>query len=632
MKARTVPTRRIAPILFLTLLILAGMMSGGLSSAAGDDGETQWTAAVAEMDEAAYPVATPDGVLFTFEAPWADHVAVAGDFNGWDDAATVMNRNDNGIWWIAVSLGAGSQQYKFVVDGNWEGDPMNPDTAGEYGNSVVTVQGDGSLIPLPAREAPPLNPNIAFHGDFRSNLSSDLDEDGPFRLENSTHDVKLDLDCALGEDMALWARLRMSSDSETSSLERLNFRMSNPRLSFRAFYNVYAAGEIDLGDPYGLTADIGEFHDAYGRDAQGLYLHDIAMGPFLTGALLYGNDIDSGEDMAAARISASVRNVDLGLLYRRKSGLDAGYSLPGGAGGEYGQSQIFGADFSFAAGGYSVFRGEILAGQDEIRDQDNSSGDILDRAILYGAWQQLLARGIRMTLRGTWEALDYTGLAGSRKADMVIGGITLDLLGTGGNLPVRRLDFEYIRYFMEEDFPWTNLWDFDETSRLEINEYVTTGYRQKLRFSTILNLGFSRVLDVDLSYRPILDIVPEAGGPWMLEQVAEIDLRWKKLALLNSLRAATCSSEYLDLDQTFFSGYHAIEYSLSRQASIRLGYGLRPEDIDDELREREGFLHDLGLTANSVKTNYTNLDRVITAAEEELEKYTGLRLEGRLRF
>lgn len=81
-------------------------------------------------------------VQFELDAPGADTVSVAGDFNRWDTKKGVMKKNSGGRWKKILYLEAGEHEYKFLVDGEWIADP-----AGElkrqncYGtqNSVLTV-------------------------------------------------------------------------------------------------------------------------------------------------------------------------------------------------------------------------------------------------------------------------------------------------------------------------------------------------------------------------------------------------------------------------------------------------------------------------------------------------------------
>lgn len=81
-------------------------------------------------------------VTFSFAAPDALRVFVAGEFNGWNENSAPMKRNGRSIWKKTVMLPPGAYEYKFVVDGEWLTDPGNPEVRpnafGTY-NSVLLV-------------------------------------------------------------------------------------------------------------------------------------------------------------------------------------------------------------------------------------------------------------------------------------------------------------------------------------------------------------------------------------------------------------------------------------------------------------------------------------------------------------
>jgi chromosome partitioning protein len=89
------------------------------------------------------PRAVPGGMLFTLEAPGANRVALAGDFNGWSEPVEMNDDDEDGVWVAIANLDPGVYQYKFVVDGQWQNDPTNPvsvDDSHSGKNSVVVVK------------------------------------------------------------------------------------------------------------------------------------------------------------------------------------------------------------------------------------------------------------------------------------------------------------------------------------------------------------------------------------------------------------------------------------------------------------------------------------------------------------
>jgi hypothetical protein len=89
-------------------------------------------------------------VVLVLRAPGATRVNVAGDFNGWDAAATPLARAGSGdTWTVQLTVPRGVHLYSFVLDGReWTPDPSAPLAAeAAYGerNSVLVAGGSASL-------------------------------------------------------------------------------------------------------------------------------------------------------------------------------------------------------------------------------------------------------------------------------------------------------------------------------------------------------------------------------------------------------------------------------------------------------------------------------------------------------
>lgn len=84
--------------------------------------------------------------FFKLYAPEAKSVYLVGSFNSWSvNNSTLMKRLDNGTWIKIMPLPEGTYHYKFVVDGQWMGDPENSltETNGLGGaNSLILVGKD----------------------------------------------------------------------------------------------------------------------------------------------------------------------------------------------------------------------------------------------------------------------------------------------------------------------------------------------------------------------------------------------------------------------------------------------------------------------------------------------------------
>ncbi len=60
---------------------------------------------------------------FSFSAPGAQSVLLAGDFTHWQQEAMPLHKQPNGVWKTTTWLAPGTYHYRFLVDGEWQDDP-----------------------------------------------------------------------------------------------------------------------------------------------------------------------------------------------------------------------------------------------------------------------------------------------------------------------------------------------------------------------------------------------------------------------------------------------------------------------------------------------------------------------------
>jgi hypothetical protein len=81
-------------------------------------------------------------VHFCVRSPDAKHVCVAATFNGWSPTTTPLIKGKRDEWEVELELTPGTYEYRFVVDGIWQDDPLAkgsvPNPFGGQ-NSVVSV-------------------------------------------------------------------------------------------------------------------------------------------------------------------------------------------------------------------------------------------------------------------------------------------------------------------------------------------------------------------------------------------------------------------------------------------------------------------------------------------------------------
>jgi 1,4-alpha-glucan branching enzyme len=82
-------------------------------------------------------------VQFAYFNPEAREVFVAGTFNDWQSHKTPMVKTGGDQWSTELRLKPGRYEYRFIVDGQWEDDPMAARfVANSFGglNCVVEVK------------------------------------------------------------------------------------------------------------------------------------------------------------------------------------------------------------------------------------------------------------------------------------------------------------------------------------------------------------------------------------------------------------------------------------------------------------------------------------------------------------
>lgn len=95
-------------------------------------------------------LATPEGVVFTVEALGAQRVQLVGDFNGWSVEGSDMEKEGR-FWRKVLNLQPGRYLYRFVVDGNWQRDPLNASVEpcqGGYNSVLVLEEDNATEAPL----------------------------------------------------------------------------------------------------------------------------------------------------------------------------------------------------------------------------------------------------------------------------------------------------------------------------------------------------------------------------------------------------------------------------------------------------------------------------------------------------
>lgn len=124
----------------IPLLTQAGTLEYGKSVTRSESKGQTASNLISKDSNVISPEITKEGVRFYYYAPLAQKVYLAGNMNDWSQTADLMEYNaGTGYWSITKSLAPGNYEYKFIEDGNWVTDPLNPEE--KNGNSSLFISG-----------------------------------------------------------------------------------------------------------------------------------------------------------------------------------------------------------------------------------------------------------------------------------------------------------------------------------------------------------------------------------------------------------------------------------------------------------------------------------------------------------
>ncbi len=86
-----------------------------------------------------YKMTDKNRILFRTYKPDARIISLVGDFNGWNPEHDVMKRGNDGIWRLEKRLASGVYRYKFIVDGEWQPDIFNPQSASDSAGDLCSL-------------------------------------------------------------------------------------------------------------------------------------------------------------------------------------------------------------------------------------------------------------------------------------------------------------------------------------------------------------------------------------------------------------------------------------------------------------------------------------------------------------
>jgi hypothetical protein len=299
------------------------------------------------------------GIEFTYFAPGAGAVFLAGSFNGWNATQLPLKDDGKGNWSIVHALGPGKHEYKFVVDGAWFADPENPNTVADpYGgtNSLVELGSDGKIAEG-AENRPisntTLNARLYLSGRYLTRYIFEknqpftiltnpeapadqwiyeTDKEPRFRLQRPVQSVDLNFHAAASDLVDSYTRLRLDNreniiqDNISAFLDEASVEVHPSQFRVLGYWDMEV---FTLGDPLGLGGDVdlpgtimddhlnsgkGTSGGMFTADPKGVhvqaYFANIYNGDIYNDPDLFDN---TGQDLFGLRLSRRIGQFEFGL-------------------------------------------------------------------------------------------------------------------------------------------------------------------------------------------------------------------------------------------------------------------------------------------------------------------------------
>ncbi len=221
------------------------------------------------------------GIEFSYDAPNAGSISIAGSLNGWNTTANPMKKDTNGVWKAIIPLQAGKYQYKYVVDGTWNYDQDNSETADDgYGgqNSSFEVGSDGKLLTKAKVEAggikTSLNPKITFNGRYYTENIFKKNTFSRYTLQKPLHDINLIPSLKFSNNFTARFVWKINNQLEGADMYKTHLKYLNSEINLHTdAFDLYAfdnTGRIRFDDPLHFLGDDGKYHYDFGWGFRGI--------------------------------------------------------------------------------------------------------------------------------------------------------------------------------------------------------------------------------------------------------------------------------------------------------------------------------------------------------------------------
>jgi len=634
---------------------------------------------------ASAPKVVDGGILFSFEAPRASKVYLAGDFNNWanndegkiTDKEFLMEKGEDGVWRKTVKLPPGAYAYKFAVDGDWQADPNVTEKDGD-GNSILDTEErlEGEVIFEDEKKKTPLgnfvSDKLVFNGDIRSFLPVER-EDGTntWRFTKPEIDARLETFVDFSRFVNLWAEIGVNTGTGGAGDINIRFNRSTLKLgrgSFQltGFYNMWT---LDWKDPFHLIGKVGEFKEDFGEGQQGFQI-SMPLLFFDELKFLYADDNFAFTDTRAARIAKKIGPVKLGLTFKDRDFWNLLVDVPDPDGSPqlfdtHQREYLIASDFRVKIKKRYDFFGAFGYGQELlIADKTKSNQGVPDSSKVRATnkpWE--LQQIIRFVIGA--RVNPWGGLTNELSYEREIHDFSYILLNWKirfNRLHLRnslrrgrfKVTLSFTDYFLSikegslllslpgvgltlfQGIPisWASLSRYSWYNRFEHYQYLLIGYKNAL--FTEANIQYQAVntekakLSLGLSTK-MAQTYPHKE-PKVIENILKFNFIYKKFQLVFDRRVITYNDNLFNLHKTFFDSYMEFGYRVNKWIRFFISYGFDPEDRYDLYKSRYTFLNDEGVNLDTAFFSFEKLGQSIFRGESSLSKGRQFNIRSEIKF
>lgn len=595
-----------------------------------------------------FPQGTKKGVKFTYFAPEAQSVYLVGDFNGWNTSQTPMKKDKEGTWSVIIPLNPGKYQYKFFVDGKYEKDPTNPVTEGPYGNSVVKVGENYSVLPPLMSNNTPMNSYVTFVGNAKGFLVASWDTTNYLKLYNIETDVRMEINANIRDEANLVADFHYNTTrGQDPSTFHIPFYFERAKLSFEkkelritSFYNTFS---YESPDPIKIIGQVNEFGYPFGRGEQGVLIEITTKRIISKITGLYSNEISSGRDIGFLSLTKNFNNnLYTGLGFYASHGNNIEYQVVSPDSERLNDSMYLHFNTYEDRYAYSLEFGEreglnfqLLVGKDVKRanyydvDGSKSQQSPINRKWDIEKWYKF------RSIYSSEKLTAYIDAEHHNYYDLFLSefGQGYSTLKTGLSLNSENINIGVAQHFLfahKNSTKWDALFRKFDIMRLPYIEYPLLGYKQYLTLFADFDYEIFKLINLKLQLKT---------ARYALNQPPRSDeanfifiLPINRAKFYYDLRYYHIKSSYVNIDRDFFDHYLELSYALSKNLRTKIGYGFYPYNLLDEYTQRRDYLSEMGVNITQLKNNFRGLGGIIEKGESEIANKKELRVWLELSF